>query len=71
MISAAGGGKSGSSTATSPAAAPTATEKRSRRLPAKLRLRRLRGTIPRTELPPLVPQWATGALSDYRHSQAA
>ncbi|MEU6654939.1 hypothetical protein ABZ904_37385 [Streptomyces sp. NPDC046900] len=38
---------------------------------AKLGLRCLRGTVPRTELPRLVPLWATGALADYRHSQAA
>ncbi|WP_055495636.1 RNase H family protein [Streptomyces sp. TP-A0356] len=38
---------------------------------AKLGLRCLRGTVPRTELPRLVPLWATGALTDYRRSQAA
>lgn len=36
---------------------------------AKLGLRCLRGTVPRAELPRLVPLWATGALTDFRRSQ--
>ncbi|MFI6359889.1 hypothetical protein ACIBJF_46695 [Streptomyces sp. NPDC050743] len=31
----------------------------------------MRGTIPHTELPRLVPLWATGALADYRRSRLA
>ncbi|MEU0967512.1 hypothetical protein ABZ357_19530 [Streptomyces sp. NPDC005917] len=38
---------------------------------AKLGLRCARGAVPRTELPRLVPLWASGALADYRRSRAA
>ncbi|WP_330247288.1 hypothetical protein OHA33_34030 [Streptomyces sp. NBC_00562] len=38
---------------------------------AKLGLRCVRGTVPRTELPRLVPLWASGALADYQRSLAA
>ncbi|MER6148082.1 hypothetical protein ACWGPD_21115 [Streptomyces hirsutus] len=38
---------------------------------AKLGLRCVRGTVPRTELPRLVPLWAAGALADHRRSRAA
>lgn len=38
---------------------------------AKLGLRCVRGAVPRTELPRLVPLWATGALADYRRSRVA
>ncbi|MET7921552.1 hypothetical protein ABZU45_38220 [Streptomyces avermitilis] len=38
---------------------------------AKLGLRCVRGAVPRTELPRLVPLWASGALADYRRSRAA
>lgn len=36
---------------------------------AKLGLRSLRGTVPATEIPRLVPLWASGALAEYRRSR--
>jgi hypothetical protein len=36
---------------------------------AKLGLRSLRGTVPVTEIPRLVPLWASGALAEYRRSR--
>ncbi|MFF0445856.1 hypothetical protein ACFYT4_05465 [Streptomyces sp. NPDC004609] len=35
---------------------------------SKLALRCLRGSVPHTELPRLIPLWAKGALRDYRRS---
>lgn len=38
---------------------------------AKLGLRCVRGTVPKEELPRLVPVWAAGALAEYRRGRAA
>ena len=38
---------------------------------AKLGLRSVRGTVPHSEIPRLVPLWATAALADHRRSLAA